>query len=276
MPMDESTFTQLQPEDTSDPPSPTSSSGSLFAHMIQLNQLLYRILMFNTQVVSKSLEETSIEAMTAELSRSLDDWYADVPDYMRFTPQNLASWAGKGCGRTFAILHINHNYAGQLLYFRYLYLCQDSIPSSSLEQSPKQQYASRCKDHADGLCSVIHHANETPDSDVMYPLMAHILVIASTTQLFTLLFSPNGSETAQAKRRLERNFEILTLLQKYWPNLDASFSKFRAFHQHCLRHKDETFRLDMWMLRFILDYARPIDERDESGGEEVWSFAGLS
>ncbi|KAL2110476.1 hypothetical protein VUR80DRAFT_1116 [Thermomyces stellatus] len=75
---------------------------------------------------------------------------------MHFTPENLASRAGKGCG----------------------------------------WYAPRFKDDADGLCSLIHRANETPETaNSCTPSWPTSSSFAFKAQPLTLLFSPDRKVT---------------------------------------------------------------------------------
>jgi hypothetical protein len=94
--------------------------------------------------------------------------------------------------------------------------------------------------------------------------------------IYTLLFGTDDAEIALARARLEHNFRIISRLQGYWPSLQASLSRLAAFHAACLGRGrggrsgsgsgggDAMFRLDRWMLRFLLDFARPVNvsERD--------------
>jgi hypothetical protein len=115
----------------------------------------------------------------------------------------------------------------------------------------------------------------------LFSLVGHILTIASTAQLHILLFSSDAAETKNARRLLERNFELLSLLKTYWPCVDASVSRFEAFHTACLRCQDDShFQMDQWMLKFILEFAAPVNERnDYKGSEETirgeWSLASI-
>lgn len=266
MPMDELAFASLDLDmsvDSAGTPGDRnlSTEPSIFAHMIEMNQLLYRILTFNSQVMSES-SGLDIIHETSKLSESLEEWYNQLPKTLLYTPEAHLRWAQQGCGRKFTILHINYNYACQLLFFRFLYLCHENtyIPASDL----RRLYAERCKKHAAQLCELIQRAINIPESDVMYPLMAHITVIASTIQLFTLLFDPDEVEISRAKARLEQNFALLNQLQEYWPNLDASISKFKAFHLYCLDGQADIFRMDRWLHCFMVDYARSVTKRDNT------------
>jgi hypothetical protein len=112
---------------------------------------------------------------------------------------------------------------------------------------------------------------------VQYTMVGHILVIASTVQIHTLLFSDNATQIAASKRRLERNFEILSHLRNYWPTLDICFTRLQAFHKACRNSMDESFRLDQWMLKFLFEFAQPVDDRimERSAAMEVWSLENI-
>ncbi|CAH0045352.1 unnamed protein product, partial [Clonostachys solani] len=265
LPMDEHSFANVRPDepvrDANSPKSPfVDPEPSIFAQMIPLNQLLYRIFEFSSQVLRKPAD-TDIADETKELYASLEDWYDKLPPSLKDTPENHSSWARKGSGRKYTILHINHRYAGQLLLFRFLYICQQrsDLPAND----PRQLYAAKCKAHAAGLCELLRRADDTPGSDVRYPLIAHLLVVASTIQLFTLLFSPDEEDISRAKQRLEQNFGRLSRLQKYWPNLDASVAKFETFHLACKAGELDVFRMDRWLLKFMLDYTTAVSKSRE-------------
>lgn len=274
MPMDELTFAKLDldsPASSPGLPEPQAQSAepSIFVHMIELNQLLHRILTFNSQIMADSPDLDVLEE-TSKLCSSLDAWHNQLPETLIYTQEAHSRWAKQGCGRKFTILHINYNYAGQLLFFRFLYLCHDNnhIPASD----QRRLYSERCKAHAAQFCELVQRAMNTPDSDVMYPLMAHLTVVASTVQLFTLLYSPDEVAISRAKMRLEQNFSLLSQLQQYWPNMDTSISRFKTFHECCLEGKEDVFRMDRWLHRFMVDYARPIasrDDRDSPSGSEL-------
>lgn len=40
------------------------------------------------------------------------------------------------------------------------------------------------------------------------------------------------------------------------------FSRFQEFHKACQRSTETSFRMDEWMLKFLLEFARPIGEKD--------------
>ena len=278
MPMDERVFTALTPTEPPisqhGPHAPPDSehSTSLIAQMIKLNAILYDINTFNAKAVSGMLEEARVQGSVAELSASLDSWQSELPADLQYTHENLMYWANHGCGPSFVVLHINFNHSGQLLFHRFLHnsLAPDD-PSPATNQTGA--CAAKCKAYAASLCEVIYQAAQHPATEVLYPLVGHILVIASTVHLYTLLFSADDAETALAKARLEHNFQIISRLQKYWPSLHASFSRLDAFHKACLNESKGggAFRLDQWMLRFLLDFAKPVAERDGDEEGAAWT-----
>ncbi len=88
-------------------------------------------------------------------------------------------------------------------------------------------------------------------------MAGHVLSIASTVQIYALVFSEEEEQIQAARFRLERNFEILTKLKGYWPTLDISFERLQEFHRVCQVSVEESFRMDRWMLTFLLEFAKP-------------------
>lgn len=303
--MDEREFIRLrfhgeqEDEDEVSPSRPPSatlrpsyfSEHSLIAQMIRLNQVLYKITDMNADVAAGRMQvATVLEPTIRHLSSALDDWSDALPADMRNTPDNLSYWADQGFGRIFVNLHLNYNYAAQLLFYQFLHWNQDadgdadagadahahvdadasSSPASSATTATAPPipsanlYAQKCKSHAAALCALVYRAHAHHDTDVSYSLVGHMLVIASTVQIYTLLFSADEGAIASARDRLERNFEIINTLRWYWPCVDASLGRLRAFQNACLRCKERSFRLDRWMLRFVLDYGQAVDEREET------------
>ncbi|KAL2679052.1 hypothetical protein Neosp_009808 [[Neocosmospora] mangrovei] len=181
---------------------------------------------------------------------------------LRYTEENMSFWGSQGSGPTFVNMHMNYHHIGQLLFYSFLGASLE-IESESPVYEQTTGLATRCKQHAADLCDLIWTAKQRPETDIMHSLVGHDLVTSSTVQIHTLLFSPDDEEIAMARSRLERNFEMITDLHKYWPIVSVTISKLQKFHNACLRYKDETFHLDRWMLQFILEFSQPIQERSE-------------
>ncbi|PCH02113.1 hypothetical protein PENOC_045020 [Penicillium occitanis (nom. inval.)] len=247
----------------------TDSSLSLISQMIKLNQFLWDTNRLYRMFVSGQMTHDTLEASVRDLSASLVGWLSELPSNMRNTPENISYWASQSFGHIFVNLHINYNHVGQILFYPFLHDSQELDGNSTAHASNSHYYyAQRCVQHAANLCEIVYQARANPTSEVSYSLMCHVLVIASTVHIYILLFSPNDAQISAARYRLERNFEIIDSLRKYWPCVDASLGRLKAFHNACLKSKEDSFRLDQWMLKFILEYERPVKERDVDDGLE--------
>lgn len=269
LPMEESHFLALDcdvrvpPLDSNvDAASPLGdTSQSIVAQMIRLNILLYDIVLLNARIVAEQAQEALGQDMTQKLTDRLDDWAMNLPSHLQYSEENVAYWVREGLGAMFITLHINHNHAGQLLFYQYLHAAQDTN-QHGFQSDAARSFADRCKQHATNLCDLIYRAKQDPDTVVMYPLAGHILCLASTVQIHTLLFSPDDNEIHLAKIRLERNFELISSMNEYWPMNHMSIGRLQLFHNTCLRSKDDSFRLDVWMLKFLLGFTHEIKDRD--------------
>lgn len=245
-------------------PSVHGPSESFVAYSVTLNHIIPKIDQAHARSISDNfLGIESIQAVD-EASKCLDSWGASLSVTMVNTPQNLTHWTKHGLGNMFVILHMNYYHLRHLLFYQFLHGSTEQECHSSLIS----QYAQRCRQYATQLCDLIHLAGETPGAEVLNSFVGHVLTISSTVQLHILLFSKDDEEIYNARRILERNFKLLMRLKVYWPCVDLSFSRFEAFHQACLRTQDETqFRPDHWMIRFMVEFAAPLAERDS--GEAI-------
>lgn len=257
----------------------SDSSRSLLGQMIKLNVILADINLFNELTASNPDGAYDIRSygLFETMSRKLEGWQQNLPAELQDTEENFARFASQGLGDMFVAVYLGYYNYGQMLYYHFLH------PASLNNASPQiQTYALKCKAHATGLCQIIYRANATPHTSVLYAMVGHIIVIASTIHLHILLFSPSDAEIRGARHRLEENFKILTRLQRYWPSLDLSFARLKEFHGACLRSKEgeggEKWRMDRWMVRFLVEYAKPVGEREreEMQGDDVsWTMGNL-
>lgn len=270
LPMDDLSFNSMRsdfdPDLLHESGVPTSA---LFAEMLKLNRILSRIIDFNQACVTEHLEGISLISGVRALSHDLDLWLENLPEHLRDTPVNFRYFASQGLGRMFAAVYLGYYHYGQLLNYQFL--------SSALEEpSEFSQHADKCKHFAARLCSLVYRTHATPGSEVLYSAVSHILVIASTVQIHTLLFSGDESEIRISKVRLERNFEILLRLRTYWPSVDGAMSRLRAFHQTCLRSKETSFVLDRWLLRFLVQFAPHMELEPRDNDPDYEALLALS
>ncbi|RKK97810.1 hypothetical protein BFJ68_g13869 [Fusarium oxysporum] len=272
LPMDERQFASLSYDlSTTSPnsslcasPTCTFDPQSLVAQMIRLNLLLYDIIVFlNSRVVDEQEDHPMSVEFDHRLRHALDEWADNLPPRLRYSEENVMYWAEEGFSAIFITLHINYNHAGQLLFYQHLQSAQEQ----DQDDNATQGFAQRCKQHATNLCDLIYEAKRRPDTAVLYPLAGHILCLASTVQIHTLLFGIDDDEILAAKTRLERNFEMISSMNNYWPMNHMSISRLQHFHNACLRSKDDSFRLDAWMIRFLLGFTQDINDRDA-----IWTY----
>ena len=240
-------------------------NDSLLAYSVTLNQRFSQIDKLNSQAVSGVLQGAELIKEVERISLEMRTWASELPGRMCNTLENLAYWTSQGSGNIFILLHIQYHHFSQLLFYQFLHGSAEPRCSSSKHY----RYAQECKQHATSLCNLIHLARGTPATEPLYSLVGHVLTIASTAQLHALLFSSDAAEVRNARILLERNFELLTLLRTYWSCIDASFSRFDAFHSACLRCQDDSqFRMDQWMLKFMLEFATPVTARNDFKSSE--------
>ncbi|GJC78625.1 C6 transcription factor [Colletotrichum tofieldiae] len=263
-----------------------SQSSQHLSQMVRLNRILLDVNDFNQRCVAENPDWDALEHGVDALHARMEGWLAALPDNMRDTPENFAWFAGRGLGRTFAAVYLGYYHFGQLLYYQFLYGAGTTTairPTASASVARRDTYATRCKEHAARLCDMVYRAQTTAGADVRYTMAAHVLVIASTVQIHTLLFSGDEANISLARRRLERNFELLLQLRCYWPTVDRAISRLRAFHETARTSIDTSFVLDRWMLRFLVEFAEPMEEKEAGTGrrgdgeemESLWAMEGL-
>lgn len=268
--MDESAFLQMRCDQGFDISIQPTRKSSLLAEMVRLNGILKQINDLNIRTAEEELDPSSIIHDIETLSQQLDTWLEDLPDYMRDTRENMLNLAAQGLGRLLVALYLGYYHYGQMLFYRFLH--EDSRESNARTRF----YADKCKQHAGNLCNIVYASDEIPGCDVKYNMVGHVLVIASTIQIHSLLFETDDVNVALAKTRLERNFCILTRLRRLWPTLDFCMDRLMVFHAACKHSADTSFCMDRWMVRFLVEFASPVsDEDSRAHAESPWSLSEL-
>jgi hypothetical protein len=227
--------------------------------MITLNRILSQINDAIAETAAGSTITLVVEQTVQDLSQKMDDWYAALPEYMHDTPENLQRYASQGLGRIFVAVYLGYYHFGQLLYYQLLH--------EDRHGSGNHYYTNKCKSFAAKLCTIVYASHATPGCEVWYNMVGHILVIASTVQIHTLLFDTDEAVIAAARSRLEQNFTILMRLRDYWPMLESCFARLQIFHEVCRQNIDSSFRMDMWMLKFLSEFAEPIRVKEDGEQE---------
>lgn len=270
LPIDEVVFLGMSRDRGFDETIETNRNSSLLAEMVRLNYILQQINDFNIRVAESKLDSVAIQSDLEHLSSQLDRWLDELPDHIRDTRENLERFSALGLGRVFVAIYLGYYHFGQMLFYRFLH--EDS-QSTSLRS---QHYANKCKEHAGRLCDIVYASETVPNCDAKYNMVGHVLVIASTVQIHSLLFESNNTNVTLAKKRLEKNFCILTQLCALWPTLDVCMDRLMAFHKACRESADTSFCMDQWMVRFLVEFASPVtDKTSHASDGGHWSLAEL-
>ncbi|KAH9208392.1 hypothetical protein DL95DRAFT_467801 [Leptodontidium sp. 2 PMI_412] len=238
------------------------SSTSVFVQKIKLNPILSEIAQLNRTLAENTLSLHETHAATEALALRLNEWREQLPESLTDTPENLFAQSASGSGGVFVALHIGFYHFSQLLYFYYLHQSVSSYPTAE-----SNVFAERCRESSTAFCELLYAAQALPGAEVYYSMVGHALVISSTVQLHILLFTDNEEQSYAARQRLEKNFVILSRLQKLWRTVDHSFARFQEFHGACMRTKADsedpstTFRMDKWMIQFLMEYSKPLEQR---------------
>lgn len=280
LPIDEARFLQgLQNSDFEQQLANNATQPSaLVAQMIILNSILIEINDYHTATVARREPVTIPNQTVLYLSQKLDDWYSSLPSYMHDTSDNLQRYGDLGLGRIFVAVYLGYYHFGQLLFYQYLHEdCQTSLAHNQADTESIHSYAERCKSYSSSLCAIVYASHRTPKCDVLYTMVGHNLVISSTIQIHTLMFSDSELSIRQARMYLEQNFEILVRLRNFWPVLEVSFEAFRKFREACRRSMVTAFRMDEWMLRFLYGFANKVQDKEmyEAATAAVWPVVNI-
>lgn len=246
---------------------------SLVAQNIKLNGILMKV---NDAIKTLTSDSpvANVDETVSSLSQELQAWEIALPSNLRDTIANLHRCAASGQGRMFIAVHVSHYHFSQLLFYQYLDE-QQRFPDSATAQA----FARKCKDNAVSLSRIIDLANTTHGCDCFFNMLGHIIVITSSVFIHTLLFETDVTEINAARAQLEKNFNSLVTLRQYWPALEVCFARLKTFHDLCRKSMDTSYRMDRWMLRFLTEFARPINEREreEEGTVQLdrWSIGNI-
>jgi hypothetical protein len=238
----------------------------LWSEMVILARIWARIHNLNKASVNSLIDYQSLTVAVDGLAQKLNEWSSNLHPSLRETPENLERFNSLGLGNAFAALHLGYHYYNEVLFYQFL--ARNPDPEHT---SPKvQTYRAQCDAHALAFCTLLYTCRSTSTlaHQCHYVMVGHMLVVTSTVYIHMLLFSENDEAKPQlARRRLAQNFEILTELQAFWVTLDVALSRLQVFHNACRRSIDESFRMDRWMLAFILEHGSSVVERPIGGDE---------
>ncbi|KAF7622601.1 hypothetical protein F9C07_2286862 [Aspergillus flavus] len=255
-PMDENIFAGMAPEEALQDLNEPCQNPGLWAHMATLHEIFGPIQELNwLAATNKELQPSQMELDTENLAQLLDDWQKALPEEVQLTDPNLVGHSKRGTGGIFMGLHLAFHHYATLLFYQYL------DPKSALTIRGRQ-FAARCKHHALSYSTWLARGRRQSGCEAVYPTVGHMAIVSSSVLLHTLLFGEE-EEIAQSHDCLKANFEALLELKEYWPNVNTMIDRLMEFQNNCLllSHHHQTHRLDRWMVRFLLEYALPLDDK---------------
>lgn len=238
-------------------------SKSLWTLILPLNQWHAQVVKLNYDIVHEPAFDFRIRNLVRNLVRKLDHWIQSLPLTLRNTSENWRNYSDRGYGRLFAVMHIIYHHTSQLLFYQFLHKSGPSTDNPMVDEEASE-YAELCKAHATELSKLFWELNISPELDCLWsPVNSHLLVIASTIHLHTMILGTGRPEAAEGRKLLERNFIVLQELHKYWPSTDLAFARLQAFHNACqMSSISKTFNMDQWMANFLNRYDISIEDRE--------------
>ncbi|KAJ4249047.1 hypothetical protein NW762_012378 [Fusarium torreyae] len=249
--------------------------------ILPLTQWHAEAVKLNFQVVDEPALKAKVPDIVRGLAAQLENWAQNLPSHLQNMPENFREYSSRGYGRLFAVVHIIYAHTCQSLFYQFL-AKSVSQEGKTAEDAVVLTYAESCRFHAVSLSKLMWELNIAPDLECLWsPVNSHLLVIASTIHLHTMLLQPDKPEATEAKNLLEQNFIILQELQKYWPSTEFAFSRLQAFHNACrVSSISKTFDMDQWMANFLNRYDVSVQDRDldveladigvSNTGDELW------
>ncbi|KAH7346989.1 hypothetical protein BKA66DRAFT_576554 [Pyrenochaeta sp. MPI-SDFR-AT-0127] len=272
-PLEEKAFNNLRGSSYSGTP----YRNGLWSAMLPLSEIHYQVMLLNDTLCASETDLHEVAYRVKELSYELESWHLALPLHLQYTPENTIRHIEDNLGRQFSILHILYHFQSQLLYFQYLQKDSSSCQNPSLATNDSF-YADRCKSHAIAMSQIMWSLDSTPGMDCFWsPANGHLLVVASSIHLHSLLFDTDEDCITETRKLLEQNFVLLLQLEKYWPILKHSMMRLRAFHKTCLcnANPETVFAMDRWMIQFLNRYETAICDRYGEGEQDDIDWPSL-
>ncbi|KAL6708196.1 hypothetical protein ACN47E_003380 [Coniothyrium glycines] len=248
-----------------------ANRDGIWTAMLPLNKIHSEVMSLNYTLLDAIFNPVEELCRVRQLANKVEEWYEALPVRLQFNQTNIAYHMQEDLGREFNVLHILYHFQSQMLYYRFLQdIPEDS--TQSLNTSERALYASRCKAHAQAMSEIMWSGTIQPGMECFWsPVNGHLIVVASSVLLHTLMFDPDDQKTHQARQLLEHNFTMLLQLQEYWPSLENSMSRLKVFHKLCLSYTNsqQAFNMDRWMVRWLNKYDQPMEDKDSEAEESV-------
>jgi hypothetical protein len=226
----------------------------LWAHMITLAEIFGPIQDLNRQIAQQVMNEEAIQESVFRLKNALEVWEMNLPDQTKYSFENLCYYQERGQGGVFVSLHQGFNHYATLLLYQYLDV-------SRATNATAISLAKLCKEYAKRQSALYRVAKDLGDCEVLFPGAGHSAAISSSVLLHTLLFG-HENELNDTRSSLQSNLEILSELRRYWPSIELIVRRLTVFQKACLlQARPQSYKFDNWMVKFLLEYHLPLDDR---------------
>lgn len=255
-------------------PNLKANRSGLWSTMLPLSEIHSRVMHLNYVLCNQNEDTQEIPGTAEDIAEELLSWHSALPERLQYLPVNIARVKEEGLFRPFNVLHILYHFQFQLLYYQYLQNDPNLDPESAIARE-RAIYAAQCKAHAVAMSEIFWAANSQKGAECFWsPVNGHLLVVASSIHLHTLLFDTSAERKTMTKKLLEQNFTMLLQLQEYWPSLENSMMRLRAFHKACLVNAEpsESFHMDDWTAQFLNRYHMPVGDRQSATTPEEKFF----
>ncbi|KAI8137861.1 hypothetical protein BJV82DRAFT_524527 [Fennellomyces sp. T-0311] len=207
--------------------------------------------------------EASFERID-QISSELQMWQQNLPPHFKFTPQNIYLQSSLSYGAIFLGTHLSYHYNYVVLLYQFL----------SYSDPQSKSYGERLEYHASQISEIIRWSNRVHNCQLLYSVVAHILVISSSVHLHTLMYG-NSKAVERAKENLDTNFEHIMALRRLWPAVDVSAARLRVFESACLVSNQNTWRMDRWLVKFLLFHTKDMNNDQRDVPDDILSSSAL-
>ncbi|KAL1989358.1 hypothetical protein VTN96DRAFT_120 [Rasamsonia emersonii] len=146
------------------------------------------------------------------LKKEIEDFAASLPDFLKFTPENLQNHAAEKIANQFLFLHI-------IIHQNILFLNQFAVPLSPGGRPPKDMPKSFLSDAGRAAVEAAHHISMLIDRASGYsltvPFAGYCAYSASTVHIWGI-FSKNAQLEARSKEDLRHTYRYLNKMKRYW------------------------------------------------------------
>ncbi|KAL1971148.1 hypothetical protein VTN77DRAFT_99 [Rasamsonia byssochlamydoides] len=146
------------------------------------------------------------------LKKEIEDFSASLPDFLKFTAENLQNHAAEKIANQFLFLHI-------IIHQNVLFLNQFAVPLSPGGRPPRDMPKSFLSDAGRAAVEAAHHISMLIDHASGYsltvPFAGYCAYSASTVHIWGI-FSKNAQLEARSKEDLRHTYRYLNKMKRYW------------------------------------------------------------